>query len=230
MLRMSLDSNKAAFLSSEVQELLGREEFDVLITVPLLGNEASYYLAHKKNSSLALFVTAPFSFPYINWAMGDVYNPAYMQSPVTGFSQNMNFLQRVQNTLATVAFVLFRALYANPKVESLLAECFPGEDIPPVDELLKSAGEVEDEVHQSCVPVNLPLSLFPRFVYQSRDSLHWGRSEASDAQHHPGWPDDLSLTTKASPRRPRHLRGVRPARGHLRVLWVRHQSLQDAGG
>ena len=141
MLRMSLDSNKAAFLSSEVQELLGREEFDVLITVPLLGNEASYYLAHKKNSSLALFVTAPFSFPYINWAMGDVYNPAYMPSPVTGFSQNMNFLQRVQNTLATAAFVLFRGLYANPKVMSLLAECFPGEEIPPVDELLKSAGE-----------------------------------------------------------------------------------------
>ena len=118
---MSLDSNKAAFLSSEVQEMLRSRKFDVLITLPLLGNEASYYLAHKTNSSLALFVTAPFSFPHINWAMGDVYNPAYMPSPVMGFSQNMNFLQRVQNTLATAGFVLFRGLYANPKVESLLA-------------------------------------------------------------------------------------------------------------
>ena len=143
MLRMSLDSNKAAFLSSEVQELLRSQEFDVLITLPLLGNEASYYLAHKKNSSLALFVTAPFSFPHISWAMGDIHNPAFMPSPVTGFSQSMNLLQRVQNTLATAGFLLFRGLYANPRVESLLAECFPGENIPPVDDLLKSAGEGE---------------------------------------------------------------------------------------
>ena len=141
MLKVSLDSNKGAILSSEVQELLRSQEFDVMITLPLLGNEASYYLAHRKNSSLALFITAPFGFPYLNWAMGNPYNPAYMPSPITGFSQDMTFFQRTANTLYNIGLILFRSFYSNPKVTALLEECFPGDDIPPVDDLLNSAGK-----------------------------------------------------------------------------------------
>ena len=106
-----------------------------------MGNEASYYLAHRKNSSLALFNTSPFSFPYLNWAMGNPHNPAFMPSPISGFSQDMTFLQRTVNTLVNTASILFRSFYSNPKITAILEECFPGDNIPPVDDLLNSAGK-----------------------------------------------------------------------------------------
>ena len=49
---VSIEDNRNAIRSTEVQEFLQNEKIDVLITIPWFGCEASYYLAHKHNASL----------------------------------------------------------------------------------------------------------------------------------------------------------------------------------
>jgi len=139
MIDLSVESARSAYKKEEVQAILKNEEVDVVISLPIFGNEASYYLAHKKNASLVLFMTAPYGFPHINWAMGDSVNPSFMPSPVTGFSQHMNFVERFLNTCATAIFVLMRQFNSLPKIQAMLEEVFPGEEIPPMDELINNA-------------------------------------------------------------------------------------------
>ena len=49
---VSIEDNRNAIRSPEVQEFFENEKIDVLITMPWFGCEASYYLAHKHNASL----------------------------------------------------------------------------------------------------------------------------------------------------------------------------------
>ena len=49
---VSIEDNRNAIRSTEVQEFFKNENIDVLITMPWFGCEASYYLAHKHNASL----------------------------------------------------------------------------------------------------------------------------------------------------------------------------------
>ena len=51
---VSIEDNRNAIRSpeAEVIDLLNNQKIDVLLTVPWFGCEASYYIAHKYNSSL----------------------------------------------------------------------------------------------------------------------------------------------------------------------------------
>ena len=84
-------------------------------------------------------MTAGYGFPNINWGMGDPYNPSYMPSPLTGYSQTMSFGQRIVNTGAVLAYILLRRYNAVPKIHTMLEEVSPGEDIPDLDDLIKNA-------------------------------------------------------------------------------------------
>ena len=53
---VSIEDNRNAIRSTEVQEFLQNEKIDVLITIPWFGCEASYYLAHKHNASLGKII------------------------------------------------------------------------------------------------------------------------------------------------------------------------------
>ena len=44
----------------------------------VFANEAGSYLAHKMDASLVFFMTAPYGFPNVNWALGDPVNPSFM--------------------------------------------------------------------------------------------------------------------------------------------------------
>ena len=135
MIDLSVESAKSGFESEEVQNLIKTEQIDVVITFPMFGNEAVYALAHKKNASMVFFLTAPFGFPHVNWAIGDSYNPSFMPIPITGFSQHMTFVERFLNTIATVMFILLRNFGSLPKTQAMVEEVFPGEDIPHLSEL-----------------------------------------------------------------------------------------------
>ena len=139
MIDLSVQSAKKAYKTDEVQDIIKNEDIDVVISLPIFGNEAGYYLSHKKNASLVLFMTMPHGFPHINWAMGDTVNPSFMPSPITGFSQHMNFVERFINTCATVMFVLMRKFISLPKTQAMLEEVFPNEEVPPLDELMNEA-------------------------------------------------------------------------------------------
>ena len=130
MIQLSLDSNRNAFLTKEIQDIIDQKNVDVVITTPIFGNEAVYYLNSKTNATLALFITAPFGMTWINWAMGDTANPAFLPMAMMGYSQRMNFVERLINSLAAAAFTVMRSVYIMPKAETMLAEVFPGEEIP----------------------------------------------------------------------------------------------------
>ena len=84
MITLSVTNNEMALRLGPVQELLQQGQVDVVITVPVFANEAAALLAHKLDASLVQFVTAPFGFPNVNFAVGDSFNPSYMPNPVTG--------------------------------------------------------------------------------------------------------------------------------------------------
>ncbi len=74
---------------------------DVLVTVPLMGNEAANYMAHVKNASLVYFLTVPYILPWMAEAMGNPVNTAYMPLPFFGFSQDSdNLLHRRQSKIS----------------------------------------------------------------------------------------------------------------------------------
>ena len=84
MITLSVTNNEMALRLGPVQELLQQGRVDVVITVPVFANEAAALLAHKLDASLVQFVTAPFGFPNVNFAVGDSFNPSYMPNPITG--------------------------------------------------------------------------------------------------------------------------------------------------
>ena len=124
----------------EVQDILTNRKIDVLITVPAFANELSYYLAKKTDASLVIFLTAPFGMVNSNHAIGDPYNPAYMANPITGYTQQMTFPQRLINTGITVAYMALRYFYIVPKTEAILKQTYPNDDIPGIDVLSRNAG------------------------------------------------------------------------------------------
>ena len=137
-IEVSIINNRNALNSPEFREILNNKPVDVVIVVPIFGNEAGYFIAHKKNASLVLFLTAPVSKPWTNWAVGDIFNPSFIPLAVPGYSQEMTFPQRIINTLATLVFKYgIRDLYTVPQIHSMLRAIFPDEDIPHVDDLIQ---------------------------------------------------------------------------------------------
>ena len=105
---VSIEDNRNALRSRVVQEMFEAEKIDVLMTLPWFGNEASYFLAHKHNASLVIFMTSTFTTHFMSWAVGDPFNPAYVPSGMTGYSSRMTFSQRLANTLVTCLFYVVR--------------------------------------------------------------------------------------------------------------------------
>ena len=137
---VSIENNEHALTSPEVKDILDNKHVDVVVALPVFGNEAGYLVAQKKNASLVLFLTAPVSMPWSNWAVGDIYNPSFIPIAPTGYTQEMTFMQRMINTVVTIVFQFgVRDLYALPKVHSMLARVFPNEEIPHLNDLIKTA-------------------------------------------------------------------------------------------
>ena len=132
--------NQQALETKEAQDILTNGKIDVLITIPAFANELSYYLAKKTDASLVIFITTPFGLVNSNHAIGDPYNPAYMPNPITGYTQQMTFTQRLANTGITVAYMALRYFYIVPKTEAILRQTYPNDDISRIDELSKNAG------------------------------------------------------------------------------------------
>ena len=135
----TIEDNRQAFSHPEFQDLLAKEKIDVVCVVPF-GNEGGYYLAHKKNASLALLWTGVGTVPWIHSAMANPWNVATSPLPLTGYSQDMTFPQRIVNTLATMAISAVNEFYIRPKVDALLVEVFPSDsDIPSISTMAKTS-------------------------------------------------------------------------------------------
>ena len=140
MVGLSISSNRAAYNHPAVQDIIKNQPVDVMIVLPVLGNEAGVYLAEKKNASLVLFLTVPYTSPEYSWAVGEPYNTAYMPHPLLGYTQDMTFSQRALNTGILSVYLLFRRFYVHPQIYPLIKEIFPGEDLASIDDHLNTAG------------------------------------------------------------------------------------------
>ena len=52
------------------------DKFDITVAMAVGGNEPTYYVAKKLNSTLALYFTQQVSILNQDWAMGQPHNPA----------------------------------------------------------------------------------------------------------------------------------------------------------
>lgn len=125
-----------------MQALMNNPEtkFDVAMVIPFFGNEAGYYLAHKFNASLVLYFTGQVSLGWVDEAVGQPHNPAYLPTAILPFTSEMNFLQRAINTFGNFAFhKVLRNYYMIGSDRAILQKHFPDEEIPDLIELEKTA-------------------------------------------------------------------------------------------
>lgn len=135
-IEVSMANNRYALEMQEVKELLKDEvKVDVVVVLPAFGNEVGYAVAHKKNASLVTIFPGPVSVAPLNWAIGDISNPSYIPNAGLGFSNDMTFKERCINTLVTIAMCVAASFYIRPQTEAIIAEHFPGEEIPSLEEL-----------------------------------------------------------------------------------------------
>ena len=141
-----IDSNRNALTHPQVVDLMKTKHVDVLIALPELG--APYFLAQKKNASLVLFTRSMRASPLISWANGDTYNPSYMKGQLmrpydghplyeAGSNTKLTFRRRLTNSILTVVKYFLDTKLALPQLRRMLAEEFPDESIPQVDDFFK---------------------------------------------------------------------------------------------
>ena len=142
VLDATVNANRAALSHPDLQKIISDEgeQIDVLITIPVMGNEAGYFVSYKKNASLVFFSPVPFIFPNMASAVGNPVNPSYMPLPIFPYKQTMNLKERVINTITTAVLTLGRTYYILPKVEQMINEVYPNDGHVKLDELALSAG------------------------------------------------------------------------------------------
>ena len=141
VLEATIEANRAALSHEDVQKLLLDEKVkvDVVVTIPVFGNEAGLFVSNKKNASLVIFSPVPYIFPNMASAVGNPVNPSYMPLAAFPYKQSMNLKERFINTMATTILTLGRTYYILPKVEKMIGQVFPNEGPVNLDELALSA-------------------------------------------------------------------------------------------
>jgi glucuronosyltransferase len=131
LVNTAIELNENALKHPEIKKLLAdpTTKFDVVIVSPFLAGETGYFLAHKWNAELALYLTGQSKLPFLSSAMGQPHNPALSTIPLLPYSaESMTLFQRVQNTILTFAFEhIFRNGIILYKSNQLLDKYFPEE-------------------------------------------------------------------------------------------------------
>ena len=141
MSEFTYDLNDNALSNPDIQSLVKdpNTRFDIVIVQPIMSAETGYYLAHRFKAPIAIWNTAQSHLPFISTAIGQPYNPSYVQLPLLEAIGQMNFLERVKNTVASFMFEhLFRNIVMVRNANLLLDKHFPGETRPDLLELEKN--------------------------------------------------------------------------------------------
>ena len=140
MMNTTYNLNDNALSDPEIQKLIKdpNTRFDLVIVQPLFSSEAGYYLAHRFKAPIAVWNTAQSHMPFISTAMGQPYNPSYVQFPMLGAIGQMTFFERVTNTFASFTFEhVARNTFMISNANLVLEKHFPGEPRPDLLQLEK---------------------------------------------------------------------------------------------
>ena len=142
MMNTTYNLNDNALSDPEIQKLIKdpNTRFDLVIVQPLINSETGYYLAHRFKAPIAIWNTAQSHMPFISTAMGQPYNPSYVQFPMLGAIGQMTFFERVINTFASFMFEhVARNTFMISNANLVLDKHFPGEPRPDLLQLEKNA-------------------------------------------------------------------------------------------
>ena len=142
MMNTTYNLNDNALSDPEIQKLIKdpNTRFDLVIVQPLINSETGYYLAHRFKAPIAIWNTAQSHMPFISTAMGQPYNPSFVQFPLLGAIGQMTFFERVINTFASFMFEhVARNTFMISNANLVLDKHFPGEPRPDLLQLEKNA-------------------------------------------------------------------------------------------
>ncbi|XP_034234754.1 UDP-glucuronosyltransferase-like [Thrips palmi] len=109
------------------------QKFDVVITEAFFLQEAMVALGHKFNAPVVAL--NPFGLsPMVNEIMGNPMNPSWQPNAFLGFTDDMDFKERLLNTLSSTFMRTLYLMYQLPLQQEVVTEFFP--DAPPLTDLL----------------------------------------------------------------------------------------------
>lgn len=128
------DACKRVFSSQKVLDLIkSKQRFDVIIT-EYFNTNCLIPFAYKFDAPL-IALSSSGLMPWNSYAFGNPDNPSYITDILIGYSDEMSFLERVENT---VAGIIHRwAYYILVEIPGdKFARQFFGKDMPPVQDIL----------------------------------------------------------------------------------------------
>ena len=155
------------FLSSEeFQNLLkSNETFDVLV-LEQFSTESLHGIGYHYKVPVIAFSTIGVN----NWnnrLVGNPYMPSYLPQVMLNYKSNMDFFQRVYNSMLTLFQELYERCYVLPKHNAILHKHFP--DAPHLDDLIYNTSLVLLNSH---ISTNEPYPLVPNMIQIGGFHIH----------------------------------------------------------
>ncbi|KAJ9582122.1 hypothetical protein L9F63_003536 [Diploptera punctata] len=142
-----------------VQNLIdSREKFDVVIA-EMFTTDCIIPLAHKFKAPL-IGISSCATFPWIDYKIGNPHNPSFVPNLFTSFSDNMNFFERLINTVCEVLFSTIYSLTEGLVTQNYVNHHFRDE-MPLLSELAKNTSLILVNTHFT---LNRPRPLLPGMV------------------------------------------------------------------
>ncbi|KAL1130748.1 hypothetical protein AAG570_011989 [Ranatra chinensis] len=148
----------------QVRQLIHSDEnFDAVILSSLFVQESFAALGHKFKASVIELLPLGSSH-WVDAVVGSPYNPSYMPDFKCPFTDRMDFLERLYNSVVSLATVAAGSLYYMPKTQTLMDACFDYEgwkERPPLRDILAHKSLVLSNSHFS---LNYAEPKAPHFV------------------------------------------------------------------
>ncbi|CAG7733558.1 unnamed protein product [Allacma fusca] len=152
-----LDSCRQFLEMKAIQELIS-EKFDLIVGVGL-GNECSFGYIHQFNTSLILLSPITPIFALTDF-IGASAPRSFVPSIFGGYSDNMNFFERMDNLLKTTWYTLYYSWIYLPTMDAMNREFF-GPETPSVVDIAKNTSLVLVNSH---LAVNYPRPFMPDLI------------------------------------------------------------------
>ncbi|XP_066990896.2 UDP-glycosyltransferase UGT5 isoform X1 [Anabrus simplex] len=144
---LNLEGCKASLNHPAMKDLMkSNDTFDVLIT-GFLGGDCWIALAHKWKIPIISVISTSTS-PWVNDRLMNPDNPSYIPNYFLSYTSEMNFKQRLINTIYYAITKWGQYYLSELPIDLLLRQHF-GDDIPPVSELKKNTSLVLINSHFS---------------------------------------------------------------------------------
>ncbi|CAH1402991.1 unnamed protein product [Nezara viridula] len=139
-----------SFMLSEITHLLPpkSENFDVVIVEPHFCQEPLGILGHYYNAHLVTIMPGPVN-PSIAYHTGTPTNPSYIPLIRAGFTDRMNFWERLENTFLTTSELIGHHLYFLPVQDKVMRNWLKDPNLPYLGDALTNVSLSLVETHYS---------------------------------------------------------------------------------